>query len=66
MLKNYFKIAWRNLWKNKVFSAINIAGLSAGIAFALLIGGYVWGELQVNKQLKNEGQQYFLQSEWKN
>ena len=32
MLKNYFKIALRNLWKNKVYSAINIAGLAIGIA----------------------------------
>jgi putative ABC transport system permease protein len=66
MIKNYFKIAWRNLWKNKIFSSINIIGLSAGIAFALLIAGYVWNELQVNKQLKNAGRQYFLQSDWKN
>src|SRR5258705_13477303 len=65
MLKNYFKIAWRNLWKNKVFSAINIAGLSAGIAFALLIGAYVWNELQVNEHVRNAGSQYFLLSEWK-
>jgi len=65
MLKNYFKIAWRNLWKNKVFSAINIAGLAAGIAFALLIGAYVWNELQVNNHLKNARRQYFLTSEWK-
>jgi hypothetical protein len=30
MIKNYFKIAWRNLWKNKSFSAINISGLALG------------------------------------
>jgi putative ABC transport system permease protein len=65
MLKNYFKIAWRNLWKNKVFSLINILGLSAGIAFTLLIGAYVWGELQVNHQLKDADNQYIIQSKWK-
>ena len=65
MFKNYFKIACRNLLRNKIFSAINIAGLSAGIAFALLIGAYVWNELQVNKRLKNASNQYFLASEWK-
>jgi len=65
MLKNYFNIAWRNLWKNKIFSIINIAGLSAGIAFSLLIGAYVWNELQVNRHLKNAGSQYFLMSDWK-
>lgn len=37
MLKNYFKIAFRNLWKNKVYSAINIAGLAIGIAACILI-----------------------------
>ncbi len=65
MLQNYFKIAWRNLWNTKALSAINILGLSIGIAFAMLISGYVWSELQVNKQLKNPGRQYILQSKWK-
>ena len=65
MLKNYFKIAWRNLWKNKVFSIINIFGLSVGISFTLLIGAYVWGELQVNRQLKNADNQYIILSKWK-
>jgi len=41
MIKNYFKIAWRNLWKNKTFSAINIFGLSIGIAAFLLIVNYL-------------------------
>ena len=38
MLKNYFKIAWRNLVKNKTFSVINIAGLAIGVTSFLLIG----------------------------
>ncbi|HEY4197380.1 MAG TPA: ABC transporter permease [Mucilaginibacter sp.] len=66
MLQNYFTIAWRSLWKNKVFSIINIAGLSAGIAFTLLTGAYIWGELQVNHDLKNADNQYILKSKWKN
>jgi putative ABC transport system permease protein len=37
MLKNYIKIAFRNLWKNKGFSGINIAGLALGMACSLLI-----------------------------
>jgi putative ABC transport system permease protein len=41
MLRNYFKTAWRNLWKNKTFSAINILGLSFGIAAFLLIVNYL-------------------------
>lgn len=36
MLKNYFKTAWRNIWKNKFFSLINIVGLGLAIPFALL------------------------------
>ena len=41
MIKNYLKSAWRNLWKNKTFSAINIFGLSVGIAAFLLIVNYL-------------------------
>jgi putative ABC transport system permease protein len=37
MIKNYFKIAWRNLWKNKVYSSINIAGLAIGISACIII-----------------------------
>ena len=41
MFKNYFKTAWRNIWKNKTFSAINIFGLSIGVAAFLLIINYL-------------------------
>ena len=41
MLRNYILIAWRNLWKRKGFSAINILGLAVGIASCLLIWNYV-------------------------
>jgi len=44
MLKNYFKIAFRNLFKNKVYSFINIFGLAVGIACCMLIGLYVYNE----------------------
>ncbi|WP_373516191.1 ABC transporter permease [Pricia sp.] len=37
MLKNYLKIAWRSLWKNKGYSALNIFGLAIGITCASLI-----------------------------
>jgi hypothetical protein len=37
MIKNYFRIAFRTLWKNKVFSVINILGLSIGISASLVI-----------------------------
>lgn len=65
MLKNYFKLAWRSIRKHSFYSAVNITGLFAGIVFALLIGVYVWQELQVNKNLRNAKNQYFLQSDWK-
>ena len=65
MLKNYFKLAWRNIIRHPFYSTVNIAGLFAGITFVLLIGAYVWSEMQVNKNLRHAGQQYFLQSEWK-
>ena len=37
MLKNYFKIAFRNLWRNKLYSSINLLGLTLGITCALII-----------------------------
>ena len=65
MIKNYIKIAWRNIRRNGFHSAINIFGLSIGIAFTFLIGAYVWSELKVNKDLKNAERQYIIQSKWK-
>jgi len=46
MIKNYFKIAWRNLWKNKTFSFINIAGLAVGMASATLI--MLWAKNEIS------------------
>lgn len=53
MLRNYFKIAWRNLTRNKVYSAINISGLAVGMAVAMLIGLWVWDELSFDKSFTN-------------
>ena len=53
MLKNYFKIAWRNLAKHKFYSVINIAGLTIGIACCLLIGLYLSHELSYDRFHKN-------------
>jgi putative ABC transport system permease protein len=53
MLKNYFKIAWRNLVKNKAHSFINIAGLSVGMAVAMIIGLWIWDETTYNKDNPN-------------
>ena len=65
MLNNYFKIAWRNIRKRFFYSSLNIVGLSIGILFTLLIGSYVWNEVQVNRNLRDARNQYFLESEWK-
>jgi putative ABC transport system permease protein len=65
MIKNYFKIAWRNIIKSRFYSTINIIGLSAGIAFTIVITAYVWSEMKVNADLKNAGNQYIIQSKWK-
>ncbi|MGE7777158.1 ABC transporter permease [Chitinophaga sp. NPDC101104] len=53
MIRNYLKIAWRNLLKNKTFSLINIAGLSIGMAVALLIGLWLHDELTFDKSFPN-------------
>ncbi|UFH54235.1 ABC transporter permease [Spirosoma sp. KNUC1025] len=53
MLINYFKIAFRNLRKNRVFSIINIAGLALGVAAFILILEYVAYERSVNTFHKN-------------
>jgi putative ABC transport system permease protein len=44
MIKNYIKTAWRNLWKNKVFSALNITGLAVGMAACIVIMLFVFYE----------------------
>jgi putative ABC transport system permease protein len=53
MLRNYFKIAWRNLTKTKGYSAINIGGLSVGMAVAMLIALWIYDELSYNKYHEN-------------
>jgi len=49
MFNNYFKIAWRNLIKNKAFTAINISGLAIGIATCLIIMLFVQDELSFDR-----------------
>jgi putative ABC transport system permease protein len=53
MIKNYFKIALRNIQRNKVYSVINIAGLSLGLAAAMLIILYVKDEVSYDRFQKN-------------
>jgi putative ABC transport system permease protein len=56
MLKNYFKIAMRNLVKHYGYSFINIAGLASGMAVAVLVGLWVIDELSYNTYFKNYDQ----------
>src|SRR6266571_3986271 len=53
MIRNYLKIAWRNLIKSKVSSLINIGGLAVGVAVAMLIGLWIWDELSFDKYHQN-------------
>jgi putative ABC transport system permease protein len=53
MIKNYIKIAWRNLLKNRTSAFINISGLAIGMAVAVLIGLWIWDELSYNKNFEN-------------
>ncbi|GAB3265835.1 ABC transporter permease [Larkinella harenae] len=53
MLRNYFKIAFRNLAKNRVYSFINIFGLATGMAVAMLIGLWIYDELSYDRHHKN-------------
>src|SRR6185503_363688 len=56
MIKHYFKIVLRNLWRNKTYSFINIFGLTLGLVCFLLIALYVFDELtfdRFHKQAKN-------------
>jgi putative ABC transport system permease protein len=53
MLKNYLKIGWRNLIKNRTSSIINVGGLAMGMAVAMLIGLWIYEELSFNRYHQN-------------
>ena len=58
MLKNYFKLAWRNLVKDRQFTFLNLIGLSTGLACAFLIYLWVNDELSVDKFNEKDSQLY--------
>ena len=58
MLKNFFKIAYRNLWRSKGFSAINIFGLAIGMAAAMLIFIWIQNELSYDRFHSNRATLY--------
>jgi ABC-type antimicrobial peptide transport system permease subunit len=62
MLKNFFKVTLRNLWRNKGFSAINIIGLSIGMASAILILLWVENEIHFDRFYEKTDRIYRLYS----
>lgn len=60
MFKNYLKTAWRNMLHNKVYSTLNIAGLAAGMAVALLIGFWIYSQYTYDRFLSSYDQLYQL------
>ena len=55
MIQNYFKIAFRNLAKNKGYGFINIAGLAMGMSVAILIGLWIYDEVTYDRSHENYG-----------
>src|SRR6185312_4277997 len=60
MIKNFFKIALRNLWRNKGFSAINIFGLAIGMASAILILLWIQNEVSHDRFHKKIDRIYIM------
>jgi putative ABC transport system permease protein len=58
VFKNYLKIAFRNLWRNKAFSIINISGLAIGMASAVLILLWIQNEISYDRFHANEDRLY--------
>ena len=56
MLRNYLKIAWRNLLRNKGYSAINILGLSFGMTCTILISLWIYDEITFDELHQNKHQ----------
>lgn len=58
MIKNHFKVVFRNMLRNKTFSLINMAGLVIGIACSLLICLWIYNEISYDRFHKNAGHLY--------
>src|SRR6266536_2861082 len=53
MFKNYFKIAWRSLWKNKTFTALNLGALTVSLAACVVIYFWIDNELSYDTSATN-------------
>jgi putative ABC transport system permease protein len=65
MINNFLKIAWRNLFRNKVYSLVNILGLAVGITTCTLITLYVMDETSYDKHHKDGRSIYRIATESK-
>ena len=65
MFKNYLKIAWRNLFRNKIYSLINISGLGLGLTVCMLILLYVGHEYSYDSFHENADRTYLVETEIK-
>src|SRR5882762_3139779 len=65
MIRNYMRIAIRNLAKNKMSSVINIGGLAVGMAVAILIGLWIHDELSYNKSFQHYDRVGRVMVKWK-
>jgi len=65
MINQYFKIAWRNLQKNKLFTAINIISLSIGLSASFIIGLIVYHDMTFDKFHKDSNRIYRVTSDFK-
>ncbi len=63
MIRNYIKIAVRNLWKDRTFTALNIIGLTAAFGVALLLGMYAVFQLSYDRFHENSNTLYQVYSE---
>jgi putative ABC transport system permease protein len=66
MFKNYFKSAWRQLVKNKLFTAVNIIGLSTGLASIMALSLLIYQYVTTNDNLKGTDHVYYLKTETSN
>ena len=65
MIRNYFKTAFRNLWRNKIFSAIKILGLSIGLTVCMMIFLYTKDEVSYDRFHANRSQIFRIVQTWK-
>ena len=65
MIKIYFKSAWRQLVKNKLFTAVNIIGLSTGLASIMALSLLIYQYVTTNDNLKGIDQMYYLKTDFK-